>query len=68
MKNAPGSKLTEAMISDLESELSKARKAEAERHDYAGRGVEPPDMSDLRRTCETTAKAAEDRCRQLGLP
>ena len=65
---APGSRLTEAMVEDLESELTKARAAEAACLDCAGRGMEPPDMSELKRSCETAAKVAENRCKELGLP
>ena len=68
LRTAPGSRLTEAMVEDLESELTKARAAEAACLDCAGRGMEPPDMSELKRSCETAAKVAENRCKELGLP
>jgi len=68
LRTAPaGSRLTEAMVEDLEAEASKAREAEALRADCAARCVEPPDMGQLKRSCEAAAKAAEGRCKELGL-
>ena len=69
LKTAGGtSKLTEAMIEDLEAEVYKAGEAEVVRVDCAGRGAEPPDIAELKRSCEMVAKAAESRCKELGLP
>ena len=56
------------MVEDLEAELNKARAAEAVSLDCAGRGLEPPDVSELKKSCETAAKAAENRCKEQGLP
>ena len=70
LKTAAGSRFTSAMIEDLEAEaaeVSKARATEAVHLECAGRGEEPPDMRELRRR-ETTAKAAEGCCKELGLP
>ncbi len=69
LRTAPaGSRLTEAMVEDLEAEASKARAAEALRADYAARCVEPPDVGELKRSGEAAARAAEGRCKELGLP
>ena len=68
MRTAPESRLTEAMVEDLDSELTKARLAEAACLDCAGRGVEPPDVSELKRSCETAVKVAENRCKELRVP
>ena len=68
MKTGQWSRLTEAMVEDLEAELNKARAAEAVSLDCAGRGLEPPDVSELKKSCETAAKAAENRCKEQGLP
>ena len=68
LRTAPaGSRLTEAMVEDLEAEASKAREAEALRADCAARCVAPPDMGQLKRSWEAAAKAAEGRSKELGL-
>jgi hypothetical protein len=68
LRTAPaGSRLTEAMVEDLEAEASKAREAEALRADCAARCDQPPDVGELKRSCEAAAKAAEGRCKELGL-
>ena len=69
LKTANGSsKLTEAMIEDLQAEVQKCCEAEAVRVDCAGRGAEPPELAELKRNVETAAKAAEIRCKELGVP
>jgi hypothetical protein len=68
LKQAPPSRLTDAMIEDVEAEASKAGAAEAARFDCAGRGAEPPCMLELKRSAEAAARAAETRCKELGLP
>ena len=68
LRTAPaGSRLTQAMVEDLEAEASNAREAEALRADCAARCVEPPDVGELKRSGEAAAKAAEARCKELGL-
>ena len=51
----------------MEAEASNAREEEALRADCAARCVEPPDVGQLKRSGEAAAKAAEARCKELGL-